>query len=634
MAVTNDKDIAVVPRNEYTEPLEQKVKDWLMVSEPLPKIEERYSRAVEPQFADASDQKAWRLREIARCVKGYKGLSGKAYFWRNYVYIKNISNKNRVEPDTRGYQVAWLNKVSERQENPGTGLICVKRRRSGYSWMEAADVIHDCTFTPYAQVSMTSKTERDAQLLFEKVKFVYENLPNWMRPSTGAKNTRMGMIFGKLVKDKFGNRKTVGLKSTITVVPPVDTAFEGMQSSKMIIDEAGKIVGLNNMYSYAEDILFEEFNMTGLPIIFGTSGDVGKEGKDFRDMWASSESKMLERFFCAGWMGMIYDDYGNDYMEEAIRGIIYRRASLEGGDPKGLADYIQKYPLSVDEAFLSSNAAAVGDPVKINKQIMSLVEDPPYMRRGSFIKTKNEEIKFLDNPQGKCIIYEEPDKTLVNGYLGGTDPVDHDKTQAGSSSQSIFIGKKMVGSAPSRIVFELTDKPKNADEFYIQALYACMYYNNAKNLIERNRYGMIGRWDGMGYKYLMQSTPRGVKSLSKGRATTIGVYMTEDVKMYGKELMYNDIEDNVESIPSKLLLEELLRFDDENSDRGMAYMLLLMNLKDNIHNRVRDSTQERVPKFGYKRVGNNIVSSKDVWTQESADENKTERKYLIIGGRK
>jgi len=151
-----------------------------------------------------------------------------------------------------------------------------------------------------------------------------------------------------------------GTQSEIIVKPPTDIAWEGFALSKLVIDEAGKISNLRALYSMAEPVLKKGFIRVGTPVIFGTAGDIGKEGAELMNMWYNADAYLFKQFFFGGWMGVMVDEYGNDMREETIRAIVYERKRREALSSKEYNDFIQQYPLTAAEAFASNAEVGLG----------------------------------------------------------------------------------------------------------------------------------------------------------------------------------------------------------------------------------------------------------------------------------
>lgn len=593
----------VIPENERIPELEKEVKYFLENTPSSPFNKYKYSRSQQPSFKDDMDRIMWELEEIRRCRDGYRNMSGKMYFYFNYCWILNIEG-GKIAPEYRVADNEWFNQI-ESCNGTEWGVVCVKRRRVGASWKEAADVLQDVLFNPFFIAGMNSKSEKDSIALFRKVKFLYDNLPTFLRVRSSAGYSKMHMDFSYYGRDENGNKKRYGNQSEIYVVAPEPTNFEGMMLNKWICDEAGKQEKLEQMWSYTEDCLMQETRRVGMPVIFGTSGDVGKDGASLVEMWNNSDAYMLKRFFFSGWMGIMTDEYGNDMKEDAIRWIVYKRWKMRNLNPKHQNTFKQKYPLTVEEAFSQASTGGVGDIIKINSQLTSLRENPPKYTLGKFMTDPDEEVIWKPNGIGPVIMYENKKNDIK--YVAGCDPVDHDDTLPGASYQSLIIQSTRHGLEPNKVVLDYTDKPKLATEFYDQAILALLYYNKAKVLIERNRFRMIAHFDEQGYKYLLTTTPQGVLRLVGGRANTIGINMNDDTKEYGEGLIEEEIDKRVEYIPSVTLLQECIEYGARNTDRLMAWMISLIYLKD-VHAHLReDKGNTRLPNFKYVKQNGKIT---------------------------
>jgi hypothetical protein len=599
--------VTVVPLSKRTEEVEERVQYYMSITADSPVNTKKYVRLKIPNFENAAEEREWKLREIHRCRHGHDGMCGRMYFWFHYAYIKNIEG-GRIVPEYRVCDHEWFSLVEE-VSNTQEGIICVKRRRAGFSWKQASDALYDAMFKKYSTIGMNSKGERDSIELFKKVKFIYDNLPQFLRATSTAGNAKMHMDFSYYKKDEKGNRIKKGVQSNIICVPPTDTAFEGWMLNKWVCDEGGKIPNLPQMWSYTEDCMMQETVRMGTPIIFGTAGDITKEGAGLIDMWNHHEAYDLRRFFFGAWMGLWVDEYGNDRKEDIIRWVLYERKKRETLSNKAQNDFLQKYPLTIKEAFSLAEGGGVGNQAKIVAQINSLEADPPRVSTGYFKADINDPDKILwvSDSRGKVKIYEQP-KPILNGYVAGCDPADHDDVTGDASELSLIIRRKQYGTDPPMMVLEYTDRPQKLSEFYTQAWMALVYYNQTKVLIERNRFRMISDFESAGMKRLLAMTPQGIIRYGAGRINTIGVHMNPDMLRYIEDLIEEDVDEYCEFIPSKEVLQEFREWGFKNTDRAMAYGLSLVYAKEDKRktsdNKYVDS---RLPNFSYRRDSNGRI---------------------------
>lgn len=575
-----DEDkVVLIPLDERLPELEDKVRYFMSITADLPHNDIKFTRARMPAFASEAEKQAYEDEEMDRCEFGYKGMCGKMYMYFNYCWIKNISG-GRIAPEYRVVDNEWFKTIEDVQKTVGEGIVCVKRRRVGASWKEALDALHDSLFTPFYTTGMNSKSVNDSKILFNKVKFVFDNLPSFLRIPVNSK-TQMYMDFSEIEADENGIDRKIGIQSEIICVAPTESAFEGFMLNKWVCDEAGKQEGLPQMWSYTEDTMMEETRRMGMPILFGTSGDIGKAGRGLKEMWDNSDIYKLRRFFFAGFHGIHVDKFGNDQREEAIRWIIYERHRRRKLGSKAFSDFLQRYPLTTKEAFSQSSEGGVGDIVKITNQRESLISNPAKEVIGNFIVNRNGEVTFKPKLDGDIVLYEHAKKGINNLYVAGCDPADHDDAdRAENSDLSMYIMRKQHGTDSPRIVCNYTARPKALNTYYRQAILMLQYYNDTKVLIERNRYRMIAYFDDNEAKYLLQRAPQGIMRLVGGRQNTIGINMTTAVKDYLIDLIEEYVDEDCDQIPDVKLLTEFIEFGTRNTDRAMAFGLTLIQLKE------------------------------------------------------
>jgi len=600
-----DEEYRPIKPENFNPEWEKEVQRYMLVSGSMPKNTILYKYEEVPKDLDKVGFQRWALNQIDRCRNGHNGMCGKMYFYFNFCYIQQVGRK--IRPKYRVIDNEWFKFETSLQKSNEWGAICVKRRRVGMSWKLAASSLYDCLFNTHYHIGMNSKSQADSEALFQKVKFLYENLPAFLRVPTTKSNTKNYLDFSYVVKDETGNKGTKGNQSTIITVAPTDNAYEGRMLSKWICDEAGKIKNLAKLWTYTEDCLMLETRRVGLPIIFGTAGDIGAEGKDLEHMWRNSEQYKLKKFFFAGWMGLTADEYGNDDKEGGIRWVVYKRHEKEGLRQEELKSFIQKYPLTVPEAFTVITDGGVGNAVKIAAQMMSLRDNPAKAVHGWFRKI-GDRVEWVPDMLGQCIIYEHPRKGMEGLYIGGCDPADHNDTFDEVSDLCMYIMKRQEGTDPARVVFEYLDRPSDVTEYYDQAMMAAIYFNNAKILIEKNRYGMLKHWEDSEYKFLAARTPKSISRMKGQREMSYGITMTVPNKKYLKELVAKYIEDTCEFIPSYELLNEFAYFNTKNTDRVMSFGIALMLLADYNYT-IQTTTQavSKTPHFGFRNVGGKIV---------------------------
>lgn len=592
MAKEKEDKVFIIPANEYREDLEKKVGYYKAIAEkPRFISKKKYTPNVIPtKFRDKREELDFWGEELRRMVHGYDGLCGKGYSWLNYAKIRALKG-GKITPQFRSAQEGWFQTVENL--GVGDGIVGYKRRRFGFSWLEAWDVLHDCLTKPYYQVGMNSKSETDSRRLFGFVKFIYQNLPKELR-ARASFDRRDYMEFAywfdlekqKIVALKGLNTEKRGLQSWINSTPPTDNGHEGQAYHKLLIDEAGKIVNLLAIWGFAEDCLLDNTERVGIPIILGTVGDIDKDGAGLREMYNNSDSYGLSKFAIHGYNGLLMDEFGNDMIEEAIRWIIYERDKRKNQNKKAREAFIQKYPLDSRDAFNYVSTGGVGNIELIHEQRIRLEANPVEARTGWMRPKPGGGVDFVPNTEGKIIVYDIPDPRKINGYSAGGDPADHDdvKKTRDSSDLALAIVAKPFGTEPPKLVLEYVDRPEKLDAFFEQSAMALQWYNNTKVLIEDNRARMVNYFKA-NYPHLLPLVPKSLTTAYRG-----AVEMANSIKMTEprRQQIMGLIEDNVDNyskfIPSIRLLSQFLVFGDDHADDdlAMAYGLaLLMMQADN-----------------------------------------------------
>lgn len=629
MAKVKEEDPAIISRNDFKEELEKDVAFYTAKAllEPQLIFKKKYTPNKYPtKFRDKGEELEFQMEEIKRLMNGFDGLSAKGYGWLNYAKIRD-PERGKISPQFRAKQEQYFRKVEELQKKDNTGIVGFKRRRFGFSSMLAWDVEHDCMTKPFFQVGMSSKSESDSRLLFRHVKFIHQNLPDWLRPRATAAARADFMQYGWYEKSPAGDKIAKGMQSWINCEAPTPTAHEGQAYSKLYIDEFGKIPAGAAIWATGEDCLRLNTRRVGLPILMGTCGDIDKDGKSLKELYTHNDAYDLERFPVMGYNGLIMDEYGNDLIQESIRWIIYQREKMKESSLAHRMAFIQKYPLDESDAFNQVTGGGVGDMRVINDQIMHLIQNPPMSVTGRMRRKPEGGVDFVPDPNGKIVVYDRPDDR-VNGYHITVDPVEDDdvKKTRDSSDMATIVGAKPFGLDPAQIVAEYADRPLKLDEYYEQLIMLAQWYNNTKITIEMNKGGWRAR------KYIEEHAPK-LLGLSPVAATSakggvemrIGVKMTAERKSQMMGLMEDYIDNKVKFIPSIRLLEQHKVFGDDHATDDLAIChgwFLIICQSDKSLARARNELTGMNPSIEYVRNRNGFATKVNGEYQKNERSNK------------
>ena len=246
-----------------------------------------FKKTIRPEFDTKAEQKAWEFEEIRKCIHGTKHICGKMYFYLNYCTIKTM--KGYALPEFRTSDNAWFQLITEstRHYNGcllGRPLLALKRRRSGYSTKAGCDSLHDSIFFPASETGMVSKSERDGEVLLKKVKEMWVNLPEFLKYPLDGQVTKSHLEFAREIETDNGKELT-GNMSILNSVAPVPTAFEGRLLTKFIFDEIGKSSSGVELFNMTYDCLTDSGELVGQICLFGTAGNIDKEGRALLEFW-------------------------------------------------------------------------------------------------------------------------------------------------------------------------------------------------------------------------------------------------------------------------------------------------------------------------------------------------------------
>ena len=197
---------------------------------------------------------------LAHLVKGTQSFP---YFLKNVVYFQGPGGP--LSPDK--WEEPQLKIAQSLQDNPET--IVLKSRQCGMSWILAAYTLWKAAFRPHSRVIILSTTETAAKKLKQRINFIYDNMPTYMKSTIGANNVE-SMEF----KD---------IASYISCVSSAPTSSRGETVSLVILDE----------FAFMEkaDLIWSAVRFTathgGQIIISSTPNGVGNE---FHRIWADANN--------------------------------------------------------------------------------------------------------------------------------------------------------------------------------------------------------------------------------------------------------------------------------------------------------------------------------------------------------
>ena len=574
-----------------------------------------------------SYQEYWE-QELDRCIngfkpKGMKKISGKYYFYLNYYKILGNdgtkgSRKTLISPWYRQMDHEYFD-LFQTCKDEGKGMIVIKARDKGFSYMNSGMIAHEYTFFPFNDVGIAAGLQATADAFFDKTKKGLNGLhPNFKHSI--LKDTDGILRSGYKQKNKDGKWEVGGYQSTV-ICRTMDNpeVFKGERVSLMVFEEAGEFKHLKNAYMSSKACFMDGNLQFGVPVVGGTGGDISKASKDFMDMYYESEAYNLIPMFIPAsraYYGYFDIDTGEEKVKEAESVLLEERETItNSGDRDAYNLHIQNYPLTIQEAFLNTKTARFNNSL-LNAQRSRILASKDYRSQvqsgyldWDFDNEENFIVRWRPHPEGPYKILEHPAPEYKDLDIGGIDSYDQDKAGASDSLGSAIIYRRFVNTeyASDYVIAEYTDRPEKKEDFWDGCLKLAMYYN-AKMLVEYTKIGILDYFKRMNALKYLKEKPESAHNPGTKTRNRYGVHMNKQVKSLMEDLMDDYIRENAEDIWFLDLIDELANYGTRNTDRAIAFGLCLIHNVDNYRIQAKEVQAEEADiGFKYYKLDRNGV---------------------------
>jgi hypothetical protein len=591
-----------------------------------------------------------------RRIEGYSvggvRISGAHYGYLNFSRILRETEINgvrrKIQDFPRFYDMDYFYFLEvEQARQEGLGLIVAKARRKGFSYKNAWLVANEFNLVRESISVIAGFEDKFADntmgMVIEDLDFINKNTA-WSRNREPNRREFMKAQYKEKVN---GTEILSGYKSEIHKISFKDDPFKGIGKSASLFlwEEAGKFPNLISAYNFSEPTWKDGDYSIGMPIIFGTGGDMDKGTADFSYMFYNPEKFGLKAYdnewdegsegrkcglFIPDYLSRPphIDDNGVSKMDSAIKSeSIKREEMLKNSKKKSeLDNYISQYCFSPREAFLIRKgnifpaamlAKHLGN-IEANKH-SSFLGQPGRLELeldGTVKWVGDESLKPVDYPieddnsEGCVMIYEHPEKpnqSAYGSYYATCDPYDMDKSQSGSIG-SCIIWKTFtdINSSYDLPVASYHGRPEKAKDFYEIVRLLVMYYN-ALLLYENEKRGLEWYFEEKKCLFLMKDQPFIIDKIIKNSTVRRpkGIHMVpaikEQAEIWAKDwLLEEDGEGsyNLTKIYDKFLLKQLIGYDDErNFDAVISFLLAILMKREMINIKPKDKDEEVSDKF-------------------------------------
>lgn len=472
-------------------------------------------------------------------------------------------------PDFReANRIYWIFWEACRADPRCFGMIYLKIRRSGFSFMSSSECVNVGTITRDARVGILSKTGSDAKKMFtDKVVPINSRLPFFFKPvMDGMDKPKTELAFrvpaAKITKKNMyeeSNNDVDGLDTTIDWKNTEDNSYDGEKLAFLAHDESGKWVKPNNIlnnWRVTKTCLRLGSKIIGKCMMGSTSNALSKGGDNFKKLYEDSSAKtrnangqtksgMYSLFIPMEWnMEGFIDIYGMPVLykpSEQIKGvdgawisngaINYWDAEVDSlkNDADALNEFYRQFPRTESHAFRDESKEAIFNLTKIYQQIDyndSMIKEH-YLTRGSFHwknGDKDSEVVWTPDSRGRFLVSWLPPKHMQNNvhvrngimypgneHLGsfGCDSYDISAVVGGRGSNGSLHGmtKFHMDDAPVNEFFlEYIARPQTAEIFFEEVLMACVFYG-MPILVENNKPRLLYHIKNRGYRGFSLNRP-------------------------------------------------------------------------------------------------------------------------------
>jgi len=511
----------------------------------------------------------------------------------HYMYLQ-WSSIDVGYPDFReANRIYWIFWEACRADPRSFGMIYLKIRRSGFSFMSSSECINIGTLARDARIGILSKTGADAKKMFtDKVVPINSRLPFFFKPvMDGMDKPKTELAYrvpaAKITKKNMyetDDNDVDGLDTSIDWKNTEDNSYDGEKLLFLAHDESAKWtkpVNIKENWRVTKTCLRLGSKIIGKCMMGSTSNALSKGGQNYKDIYEDSNVKVRNAngqtksglyaiFIPMEWnMEGFIDRHGHPVFrkpEEPIMGvdgmmikngaIDYWEAEVDSlkSDADALNEFYRQFPRTESHAFRDESKQALFNLTKIYQQIDyndSMIKEH-YLTRGMFSwkdGIKDTEVIWTPDPRGRFNISWAPPKHMQNNvhtrngvkypgneHLGsfGCDSYDISAVVGGRGSNGALHGmtKFHMDDAPVNEFFlEYIARPQTAEIFFEEVLMAIVFYG-MPILVENNKPRLLYHLKNRGYRgYSINRPDKQLAKLTKTERELGGIpNSSEDVK--------------------------------------------------------------------------------------------------------
>jgi hypothetical protein len=511
----------------------------------------------------------------------------------HYMYLQWASIDVGYPDFREANRIFWIFWEACKADQRSFGMIYLKIRRSGFSFMASSECINIGTLARDARVGMLSKTGADAKKMFtDKVVPINSRLPFFFKPIMDGMDKPKTELSYRIPASRITKKNMYesdeniieGLDTSIDWKNTEDNSYDGEKLLLLAHDESAKWLKPNNIkenWRVTKTCLRLGSKIIGKCMMGSTSNSLSKGGQNYKEIYEDSvvtnrnangqtKSGLYALFIPMEWnMEGFIDRYGMPVFktpEVPITGvdegiismgaIDYWQNEVDSlkNDADALNEYYRQFPRTESHAFRDESKQSLFNLTKIYQQIDyndSLIKEH-FITRGAFHwkdGIKDSKVMFTPDSRGRFLVSWTPAKYLQNNvhvrngmkypgneHIGsfGCDSYDISAVVGGRGSNGSLHGltKFNMDEAPSNEFFlEYIARPQTAEIFFEDVLMACVFYG-MPILIENNKPRLLYHFKNRGYRgYSLNRPDKQYNKLTKTERELGGIpNSSEDVK--------------------------------------------------------------------------------------------------------
>lgn len=281
--------------------LPKKPKQTEILYHRLPKEQQYWRRTEMPKGLTPDTEEAFTefiLKEFKRRREGLWFMNnGKAVYVTPEHYMGMQWNQMADTGGYKDFRIAQANMYYFAKaclvDRRSIGMFFTKGRRTGFTEMAIDHIVELSTTTKNQKIGITSKSDTDAAVVFQKYSYVIQNLPFFFQPVVKGKiDDIKKMVFGKPSDNSRAAKKNKDTSTSDYLNTTVDyraTALLSYDSVKLNFyfgDEASKWEYLSYLEHWAniEPTMIQGGRVVGKAFIGSTLNPMKKGGEDFKKM--------------------------------------------------------------------------------------------------------------------------------------------------------------------------------------------------------------------------------------------------------------------------------------------------------------------------------------------------------------